>query len=111
MPSGRSIGFDPAVVTQAVIDGKMPYEIAEMLGITIQSLRQHCSNHRISLMRKRVLRIEPLTVDVPLDIFAQLRGAAEARHMAPKTLAREILRVVAEDNMWNAVLDDGLGDK
>jgi hypothetical protein len=81
---GRTSTFDPDAVKQAVLDGKMAQEIADMLGMSVAMLPQHCS--QLSLMRKRVLGIEPVTVELPADIAAKLKNAAEERRMKMERL-------------------------
>jgi hypothetical protein len=113
----------------ALIDrGLTAEEIARMVGCTIGSLRVMCSKSKISLRRRNPdqsgePRVETAStpslfssraVDDHATIMVRLpnktadlfRQKATTRGLSTATLATNLLKIIAQDGLWNAVLDE-----
>ena len=73
-------------------------EIAERLGSTVKSVR--------SMLSVKRTRDQRLAVYVEPAVSRELQKAARERRMPVDVLASRSLSVVAQDDMFNAVLDD-----
>ena len=119
----------PAVLRQipALVDrGLKAREIASMVGCTPGSLRVRCSKSKVSLRRKKSPSVdagertvpprlvivcavddhETITLQVPKQTAETLRQQAMAKGLSASTLAATLLKVIAQDGLWDAVLDE-----
>jgi transcriptional regulator len=84
--------------------GLTDMEIARRIGIRRETVAAlECSAGR----RKRPAEQNGRTVLFPLDVLEALRPHAEARGIAPDELARRLIEAAIDDNLIDAVLDDG----
>jgi hypothetical protein len=107
-----------SLIKNLVAQGLPANEIAERVGCKLGTLRVKCSQHRISLRRspspaaalKRsgaARLVIPLAEDVSLD----LQRHAEKRGLSKASLAAALLEAIANDNLYNAVIDHDLQPK
>jgi hypothetical protein len=107
-----------SLIKNLVAQGLPAKEIAERLGCKLGTLRVKCSQHRISLRRstspaassKRsgaARLVIPLAEDVSLD----LQRHAEKRGLSKANLAAALLEAIANDKLYNAVIDHDIQPK
>jgi hypothetical protein len=117
----------PKKITAAVLEqiptlikrGISPAEIAARVGCTSGTLRVACSKAKISLRKGDGDKLRSLSdsatntthhAAIPLNLpeiaTAKLRHQAGKRGLAVATLASLLLEVIAQDNLYDAVLDD-----
>jgi hypothetical protein len=95
-----------AMQRQGIADRK----IAERIGIntsTVAALAN--SGRRADKRQRRPAEEHGRTVLFPVDILDALRPAAAARGITVNTLARRLVEAVIDDDLIDAVLDDGGG--
>ena len=92
----------PALLEQGM--GKA--EIAALYGVTPGSLKVLCSTRGISLRRGGPY--ERLSFELNKDVMKSLRKAARSmgRGQSPARLASDLLKKIASDNLYEAVLDE-----
>ena len=103
-------------------------EIAHKVGCTLGTLRVVCSKSKISLRRKNPTQNGEQTVErvstprlisfsisgvsttmglrLPKQTAELLRQQAAAKGLSASTLATTLLKVIAQDDLWDAVLDE-----
>jgi hypothetical protein len=116
----RSKTFTPAgilLIQYLRGKGRSSAEIAEKLGCTLGTLRVRCSQLGIGLRHQRrgkrrtlpdVLQRErgkELTIALSADTNSQLRRQAVSIGWTEARLASELLKVIAQDDLYDAVLD------
>ena len=82
-------------------DGLRPDEIAEV-GRTLDALDPRDACGRFAPRPRR-----PRQLMIPAAAFDAIAGAAAARRIAPSELAARLLETIAEEQLVDAVLDDG----
>jgi len=114
--------YTPAVIAEIQHrrrSGESVEEIAAAIGTTPGALRSTCSLLRISLRTEsspnggarldsfKLARgeLEPLRITPSVETRARLRIEAVKRGIGVEELARDVLTVVAEDQIFGAVLD------
>ena len=126
----------PVILTEAVLasipmlveQGLNTQAIAARLGCTVATLKVRCSQARISLPVPRELKVVPL-VPVPQPLkppqskrcvafavlqlskvsMSRLRQRADATGMTEDALVMNLLEVIAQDDLFDAVLDTAKG--
>ena len=93
---------DPALIPALIEEGLSDSEIANRMGWTVGTLRVRCSQLKISLRRKNVTQRQ---IVLPQFIFDQLHQRAALMGVATSVLVAELLKVIARDGLYNAVLD------
>jgi hypothetical protein len=96
-----------------VDEGLSPDAIADKIGCSSGTLRVRCSQHRISLRRKKngitQDRSEPpettVALWVPQKILSAIQGRAAMKGISGPALAAMLLKTIAEDDLYEAVLD------
>jgi hypothetical protein len=116
----RSKTFTPAgilLINRLRDEGRSSAEIAEKLGCALGTLRVRCSQLGISLRQQghakcRTLpdvlqreRGEELTIALSVVAIDQLRLRAVSFGWTEAQLASELLKVIAQDDLYDAVLD------
>jgi hypothetical protein len=101
-----------SLIKTLVAQGVPAEEIADRVGCKLGTLRVRCSQHRISLRRSTIplaasKRSGAATLVVPLaeDVSLDLQRHADKRGLSEATLAAALLEAIANDNLYNAVLD------
>jgi|SRR3954462_5043589 hypothetical protein len=86
-------------------------EVANRLGCNLSSLRVICSRRRISLRKggyrhqiNLTMKTEPMTL--PDSIARLLTKAADKLNRKPEQLVSDLLERIANDNLFDAVLDE-----
>ena len=103
----RKNKLDPEVIRELVAQGLSNVEIANRMGWTVGTLCVKCSHLKISLRRsckKARLKRWP-KIPLPDDLFEQLRQRAKIMGVSAAELAVALLKEVARDDLYNAVLD------
>lgn len=77
-------------------------EIAERVGTSVNSLRTTCSRHKISLSKN----VSILTVNMPKDLKETFVKRAKSSGQTTHELVKNLLEVIARDNLFDAVLDE-----
>ena len=98
----RKSKTDPALILALLDEGLSDSEIANRMGWTVGTLRVRCSQLKISLRRKNATQRQVL---LPQSIFDQLHQRAAMMGIATSVLAAELLKAIARDSLFNAVLD------
>jgi len=117
----------PKKITAAILEqiptlierGISPDEIADRIGCTRGTLRVACSKAKISLRKGDSDNLRSLSdsapertrdAAIPLNLpdmaIGRLRREAGKRGLAVATLASMLLEVIAQDNLYDAVLDE-----
>jgi hypothetical protein len=129
----------PVILTEAVLasipmlveQGLNTQAIAARLGCTVATLKVRCSQARISLRVPRELKVVPLVPLVPVPqppkppqskrrfafavlqlskvAMSRLRQRADATGMTEDALVMNLLEVIAQDDLFDAVLDTAKG--
>jgi hypothetical protein len=87
-------------------------QIAEQLGGKVTSLQVVCSRKGISLQRRdrrrlpNVLPDAALTVQLKARTVSRLQQRAEAKGISETTLAARLLDLIANEDLYDAVLDE-----
>lgn len=87
---------DPTLIPEFVAAGLSDVEIAKRMGWTVGTLRVRCSQRRISLRRN---------IHLSQSILDQLHQRATSMGVSVSTLAASLLEVIAQDDLYDAVLD------
>ena len=98
----RKCKTDPALIPALLEEGLSDSEIASRMGWTIGTLRVRCSQLKISLRRKGATQKQ---VVLPESIFDQLHQRAAMMGVATSVLVAELLKAIARDGLYKAVLD------
>ena len=98
----RKSKADPKLIPSLVNEGLSDVEIAGRMGWTLGTLRARCSQLKISLRRKSV---NGRQIVLPPSVFEQLEQRAAMMGIATSALASELLKAIARDGLYNAVLD------
>lgn len=98
--------------TEAVLalrgQGMHTHAIATRVGVSNSTVvALECSAAHSKKRARRPAEEHGRTVLFPIDILNSLRPAAARRDMHVNALARLIVETVSDDNMVDAVLDDG----
>jgi len=93
-------------------DGLRAPEIAKRLGLLESTVSSHIDYARKKrglppLRKRRPSETAARTVAVPRDVLAALGPAAARRGITINELARQLLEAIADDDIVDAVLDDG----
>ena len=96
----------PAMVAR----GQRAAEIAETLGCKLNTLKVRCSQARISLRPPGSARRprQQRSVKINKDALQMLKQRAVASGKTESAIARELLEIIARDNLFDAVLDDAV---
>jgi hypothetical protein len=94
---------DIATIRQMVADGHSGVSIAHALGRTAQAIRVKATELGIALRTDRP--VNGVTFRLPDNIFTRLQAEARKRGLKVRSLARLILSVVCNRNLFSAVLD------
>jgi hypothetical protein len=115
----RSKTFTPAgllLINRLRDEGRPSAEIAEKLGCTLGTLRVRCSQLGISLRQQRhgkcrtlpdLLqrgRDKKLAIALSVDVINQLHSRAASIGRTEAQLVSELLKVIAQDDLYDAVL-------
>jgi hypothetical protein len=98
----RKCKADPALIPALLEEGLSDSEIANRLGWTVGTLRVRCSQLKISLRRKGATQRQ---IVLPQSIFDQLHQRAVMMGVATSVLVAELLKAIARDGLYDAVLD------
>jgi hypothetical protein len=98
----RKSKADTRLIPVLVGEGLSDVEIAKRMGWTVGTLRVRCSQLKISLSRK-TLNLRQIVL--PHGILNQLQQRAAMIGVTTSALAGELLKVIARDDLYNAVLD------
>jgi hypothetical protein len=99
-----------AAIPALIEEGKSKIEIAEIYGVTKDTLQVQCSRRGISL-RKGGARPPRVTLSLPTPLtlstkaLLALSAAAKAYGTDEVRLASKLLETIAKDNLYEAVLD------
>jgi hypothetical protein len=95
------------MIRELVGNGLSNTEIASRMGWTVGTLYVRCSHLKISLRRssKRVRLKRWPRIPLPDDLFEQLRQRAAAMGVSTAELVVDLLKEIARDDLYNAVLD------
>ena len=98
---------DPEMIRELVGQGLSNIEIANRMGWTVGTLCVRCSHLKISLRRscKKVRLKRWPKIPLPDDLFEQLRQRAKIMGVSAVELAVALLKEVARDDLYDAVLD------
>jgi hypothetical protein len=102
-------------IESLVSEGKSAKEIADKIGCKLGTLRVKCSQHRISLRRTidakgssgNCPRKLVISIDEETSLDLALRAAKHG--MSCAKLAAALLETIAQDNLYNAVIDKDSG--
>ena len=97
--------------------GISPAEIAAKLGCTSGTLRVVCSKAKISLRKRQSGKHRPSSdtlperthhaaIPLPETAVGKLRQEAVKRGLPVATFASMLLKIIAQDNLYDAVLDE-----
>jgi hypothetical protein len=113
MPQKKTQLITPSVVSMIRPwrdEGLSPAEIAQKIGCTVGSLRVRCSQLKISLRRgaskREVEARDPLLVMVSPSTIGHLQNRAALKGLSHARLAATLLDRIAQDDLYDAVLDD-----
>jgi hypothetical protein len=98
----RKSKADPTLIPALVNEGLSDVEIADRMGWTVGTLRARCSQLKISLRRKAV---NGRQIVLPSGVLEQLQQRAAMMGMTTSALAAELLKAIARDGLYSAVLD------
>jgi hypothetical protein len=98
----RKTKAHPALIPVLIEEGLSDSEIANRMGWTVGTLRVRCCQLKISLRRKNATQRQ---VVLPQPIFDQLQQRAALMGVATTVLVAELLKAIARDGLYNAVLD------
>jgi hypothetical protein len=120
MPMPKKITARVLKIIPTLIErGMSPAEIAARVGCTSGTLRVACSKAKISLRKRESDQARPsygtlqqrthhwLLLKLPEMAGGKLRQEAGKRGLAVGTFASMLLEVIAQDNLYEAVLDEG----
>lgn len=94
-----------AAVIGMLAEGFQEHDIARKIGISVSTVSAlRCSAER-GWPRKPLDRMR--TVNFPVSLLQKLAGAARRRGLSREMLAFMIVEQVVDDNLVDAVLDDG----
>ena len=85
--------------------GISPDEIAARVGCTSGTLRVVCSKAKISLRKKKSDK-PTIPVALPGAMIGMFQREAGKRGLAVEAFASMLLKVIAQDNLYDAVLDE-----
>lgn len=93
----------PAMVAR----GQRATEIAETLGCKLNTLKVRCSQAGVSLRPPGNIRRprEQRSIRINRAALQLLKDRAAASGMTESAIARELLEIIARDNLFDAVLD------
>jgi len=103
----RKNKLDPQMIRELVGNGLSNTEIASRMGWTVGTLSVRCSQLKISLRRssnKVRLKRWP-RIPLPDELFQQLRQRAAAMGVSTAELVVDLLKEIARDDLYHAVLD------
>jgi hypothetical protein len=98
----RKSKADTELIPIFVDEGLSDVEIARRMGWTVGTLRARCSQLKISLRRKTLNRGQ---IALPQAIINELQHRAAMTGITSSALAAELLGAIAQDGLYNAVLD------
>ena len=103
----RKNKLDPEIIRELVGQGLSNIEIANRMGWTVGTLYVRCSHLKISLRRssKKVRLKRWPKIPLPDDLFEQLRQRAKIMRVSAAELAVALLKEIARDGLYDAVLD------
>ncbi len=90
-----------AIMRRMAADGATAEDIAKAIGSTVTSVRTKTAVLKISLRKGKYLG-----ASVPTDVAALCITAAEQRGVTIGALVRKLLITVAQDDLFDAILDD-----
>src|SRR5262249_47092997 len=119
MSPRRKFAADPRSQIRRLIDqGLTPSEIAKTIGCTLGTLRVQCSKLGISLRdqsrdraaqrirdSQKTHQYRPVTVSLPANAIDAMKRRASADGLSLGELAAILLQVIAEEDLYSAVLD------
>ena len=103
----RKNKLDPEIIRELVGQGLSNIEIANRMGWTVGTLYVRCSQLKISLRRssKKVRLKRWPKIPLPDDLFEQLHQRAKIMRVSAAELAVALLKEIARDGLYDAVLD------
>jgi len=103
----RKNKLDPEIIRKLIEQGLSNIEIANRMGWTVGTLYVRCSHLKISLRRssKKVRLKRWPKIPLPDDLFEQLRQRAKIMRVSAAELAVALLKEIARDGLYDAVLD------
>ena len=103
----RKNKLDPEIIRELIGQGLSNIEIANRMGWTVGTLYVRCSQLKISLRRssKKVRLKRWPKIPLPDDLFEQLRQRAKIMRVSAAELAVALLKEIARDGLYDAVLD------
>jgi len=103
----RKNKLDPEIIRELIGQGLSNIEIANRMGWTIGTLYVRCSQLKISLRRssKKVRLKRWPKIPLPDDLYEQLRQRAKIMRVSAAELAVALLKEIARDGLYDAVLD------
>jgi len=103
----RKNKLDPEIIRELIGQGLSNIEIANRIGWTVGTLYVRCSQLKISLRRssKKVRLKRWPKIPLPDDLFEQLRQRAKIMRVSAAELAVALLKEIARDGLYDAVLD------
>jgi hypothetical protein len=87
-------------------------QIAQDIGVSVESLQVTCCRHGISLRRKgwvakvRKSRNKHQRLLIAAELIARLRERAERHGVTECHLVTRLLELIVEDDLFDAILDD-----
>lgn len=93
-----------------ISNGHPPVEIADSLNVTVQTVYQKIKEARKKgISMPRILTFEAIKLRIPVAPMTRtlLEPHASARGLTPIELGEILIRTIAENDLVNAVLDDG----
>lgn len=90
--------INPALIPGLIDEGLSDPEIASMMGWTVGTFRVRCSQLKISLRRSTKIAL-------PQAIIDQLHERAVLIGVSATELAANLLKEIARDDLYDAVLD------
>jgi hypothetical protein len=98
-----------ATIPAMVARGKQAPHIANTLGCKLSTLKVRCSQARISLRPPGCRQGRPggdeRSIKISKTTLTLLQNRAAASGKTEATIARELLEMIARDNLYDAVLD------
>ncbi|WP_439400095.1 hypothetical protein ACRQ5Q_41525 (plasmid) [Bradyrhizobium sp. PMVTL-01] len=95
-----------ATIPALVAQGLRKSEIAERLGCKEATLQVRCSNAGISLRPRKKMQLRPGSpLTLSRDTLTSLRARAGFMGCTESELVSDLLKVIAQDNLYDAVLD------
>lgn len=106
---GRTVFTDEVLraIPSWVSNGMNRHDIAKVLGTTTSSLENICSRRGISLNPAAYTDLgDGLRRGLGHELWSKLQSEARRRGVQPMRLAIDLLKAIARDGLFDAVIDD-----